>query len=670
MKIDLKNLFLRRDASSGKALPDFNREGTLQREMEVLTVDEAARTVELAFSSEIEVQRWFGIEILDHDAASVDLARLQNGGAVLMDHDWEDQIGVVESVRIDSDRRGRAVVRFGRSVRASEIFQDVIDKIRRHVSVGYRVHAAKLVETRGDDLDVYRITRWEPFEISFVSVPADPSVGVGRALEIPQEDDQTRQIQTAITDKPAEKLKTEDIRMEKILRDAAGNLVRAMVDAAGNITQVLEVIERAGADVEAARRKAEGEAQARTASILSMGDKYNCPELARQAVIDGKSVDEFRALALDHINGQNGKTGGNSERSSKPLSEMPSPEIGLTDKEVRQYSMFKAIRALANPTNEQFQREAAFERDCSRAVEQQFGRTAQGILVPEDVLGRAFNTGGAPNTPNGSQTGNVLVDTTFMGGSFIDMLRNKTTIMRMATVMGGLVGNVDIPKQTGGATAYWLGEGEDAQEGSPSLGQIELSPKTVAAYTDITRRLMMQNSLSAESIVRNDLTNAIAQAIDFAAYYGSGTANQPRGLKSYTGINAVNFAGTWPTYAELVQMESEIASDNADIAQMGYVGNAKWRGNAKTTPKFGSGTESVIWEPGNTVNGYRTEVTNQIADGELFFGNFADLIIGMWGGLDLTVDPYSLSKSGGVRVVVFQDVDTALRRVESICFGN
>lgn len=667
MKIDLMNLFLRRDAAGGKALPDFNGEGTLQRDMEVLSYDEKARTVELAFSSEIEVQRWFGIEILDHGAGSVDLARLQNGGAVLMDHSWSDQIGVVESVRIDADRRGRAVVRFGRSVRANEIFQDVVDGIRRHVSVGYRVHAAKLVETRGDDLDVYRITSWEPFEISFVSVPADPTVGVGRKLENPQEDAPARQIQTAITDKPADKLTTKEIRMEKILRDGAGNLVRALVDAAGNITQVLEVIERAGQDVEAARRKAESDAQARTASILSMGDKYNCPELARQAVIDGKSVDEFRGMALDHINGQNGKVG---QRDSKPLSDMPSPEIGLSEKEVRQYSMFKAIRALANPNDRRAQEDAAFEIECSRAVEKQFSRTANGILVPEDVLSRAFNTGGAPNSPAGSQTGNVLVDTTFMGGSFIEMLRNKTTIMRMATVMGGLVGNVDIPRQTGGATAYWLGEGEDAQEGSPSLGQIELSPKTVAAYTDITRRLMMQNSLSAESIVRNDLTNAIAQAIDYAGYYGSGTANQPRGLKNYTGINAVNFAGTWPTYAELVQMESEIASDNADIAQMGYVGNAKWRGNAKTTPKFGSGTESVIWEPGNTVNGYRAEITNQITDGELFFGNFSDLIIGMWGGLDLTVDPYSLSKSGGVRVVVFQDVDTALRRVESICFGN
>ena len=107
---------------------------------------------------------------------------------------------------------------------------------------------------------------------------------------------------------------------------------------------------------------------------------------------------------------------------------------------------------------------------------------------------------------------------------------------------------------------------------------------------------------------------------------------------------------------------------------MAYVLNARGRGAAKTTPKFASGSSvadaGVIWEPGNTLNGYRAEVTNQVQDGDVFFGNFADLVVGMWGGLDMTVDPYSLSKSGGLRIVVFQDVDFAVRRVESFALGR
>lgn len=668
--------YLTRDARSGKALPDFNAKGDLQRTMSVRSVDVENRTVELAFSSEIEVQRWFGIEILDHNTDSVMLERLNDGGAVIVDHDWTDQVGVVESARIDADRRGRAVVRFGRSARASEIFQDIADGIRRHVSVGYRVKDAVLAEQR-DDVDVYRITAWEPFEISIVSVPADPSVGIGRSLEKTQEERTTEAADTATVNSGASAANpsSEEVRkMEKILRDASGNLVRAMVDAEGKITQVLEVLERAGADVQNARSQAAEAERSRTAAILEMGEKYDCRELAGKAVKDGKTADEFRAMVLDHINTRTEKPAAGSFSvggRSAALSDMPSPTIGLSEREIRQYSIFRAIRALVPNASRADREAAAFELECSEAVQKQFDRSANGILVPEDVLSsRAFNAGGAANTPTGATSGSNLVATELMAGSFIDLLRNRTTIMRLATSMGGLVGNVDVSKQTGGATAYWVGEGGDAQEGTPVIGQLELSPKSVAAYTDITRRLLKQSTPDAESIVRRDLVNAVAQAVDYAGYYGTGLSNQPTGLKNYVGINAVDFAAANPTFAELVQMESEVAADNADIGQIGYVMNARMRGHCKVTPRFGSGTESTIWEPGDTVNGYRAEVTNQLANGDVFFGNFSDLIVGMWGGLDLTLDPYTLSKSGGLRVVIFQDLDFALRRVESICYGS
>lgn len=666
-----------RDASGGAALPDFNGQGDLQRTMEVRSFDEAKRTVELAFSSEIEVERWFGYEILDHDPASIRLDRLKDGGALLVDHDWRDQVGVVESVTIGADRRGRAVVRFGKSARANEIFQDVVDGIRKHVSVGYRVLGAKLEETRGD-VDVYRVTDWEPFEISFVSVPADHSVGVGRSLEKPQVEETRQEPETVPTknELPANQLPSEVKRkMEKILRDASGNLVRAMVDESGNITQVLEVLEKAGEDIRAAERRASEAATTRVNSILSMGRQYGAQELAQRAIEGTTTVDQFRDQVLELLNTRGAKPkAGEVRGGNRPLGDQTAPDasIGLNEREVRQYSIFRAVRALAPNASAADREAAAFELECSEEAQRSSGRTAQGIMIPEDVLrSRGFNAGGAPDTPVGAQTGQNLVDTTYMAGSFIEMLRNRTTIMRLATTMGGLVGNVEIPKQTGGATAYWIGEGQDAPEGTPTIGQLGLSPKTVAAYTDITRRLLMQSTPDAESIVRRDLAAAVGQAIDIAAYTSDGTGVKPKGLKYMTGINGVPFAGVQPTYAELVAMESAIAADNADVNSMAYVMNSTARGAAKTTPKFASGTDAgVIWEPGGTVNGYRTEVTNQVDTGDVFFGNWADFIIGMWGGLDLTVDPYSLSKSGGLRIVVFQDVDFAIRRVESFAYGK
>ena len=675
--LDLRGLFLKRDASGAKPLPDFNAQGELRRSMEVSSFDVDKRTVELAFSSEFEGMRWFGVEILDHDPNSIRLDRLRDGGALLVDHDWSDQIGVVESVTIGADRRGRAVVRFGRSARASEVFQDVVDGIRRHVSVGYRIHDAKLVETR-DGVDVFRITDWEPLEISLVSVPFDHSVGIGRSLEKPQEEADGLPSQNSNNRSGAatgaNHFPEENRNMNiKILRDASGNLVRAEVDEAGSIVKVLEVIEQASEDVRAAEQRATRAAEQRVTTLLELGEKYDCRDLAAKFIRDGKSVDEFTRAALDHMNTRGAKAaGGAKPRDSKPLGEQGrSAEIGMTEREVRNYSMFNVVRALANPHDRKAQEAAAFEIECSQEAARALGKEAKGLIVPEDVLARAFNAGGAANTPTGATSGQNLVDTNLMTGSFIEMLRNRTTIMRLATTMGGLVGNVEVPKQTGGATAYWIGEGQDAPEGTPTIGQLGLSPKTVAAYVDITRRLLMQSTPDAEGIVRRDLVAAIAQAIDVAGYYGSGTSNQPLGIKNVTGINAVDFGAVQPTFAELVEMESAIAADNADVNSMAYVLNAIGRGHAKTTSKFSGGTDQgTIWEAGGTINGYRAEVTNQVQTGDYFFGNFADLIVGLWGGLDLTVDPYSLSKSGGLRIVVFQDVDFAVRRVESFCYGS
>ncbi|MGQ7247206.1 phage major capsid protein [Halomonas sp. V046] len=661
---------------------------------EVRAIDEDKRTVELAFSSEAEVERFFGIEVLSHDQGAMRTERLENGAALLINHDWDDQVGVVESVSIGADRRGRAIVRFGKGAWASEVWQDVVDDIRRHVSVGYTIHRVEVEERKGMP-DMVRVTDWEPHEISIVSVPADVTVGVGRsvgktAATTPEAEGQTS---SETGDHGARSRTLSDQRgtdsmKEKILRDASGNLVRAKVDDEGNIVEVLEMLERAGEAENSARSAGAQAEQKRVKALMDMGRQYGETDLAMQHVSEGKSPEELQRALLEKLSQDRGQqrglqhgAGGGGQQRTPSLGNQgeaapQSAQLGLSDTEVRRYSMMNVIRALANPNDRRAQDAAAFEMELSQEAERQYGRTAQGVLIPHDVLARAFNAGGAADTPVGAQTGQNLVDTQYMAGSFIDMLRNRTVLMRLATTMTGLVGNVEVPKQTGGASAYWVGEHDDVGEGTPGIGQIGLTPNTVGAFTDITRRLMMQSTPDAEAIVRRDLAAALALAIDLAGFYGTGV-NQPTGIANVNGINAVDFAGAasgggsaLPTYAEAVQMESEISADNADVNAMAYVMASGMRGHFKTSQKFDGTNGAPIWEPGNTVNGYRAEVTNQVLAGDLFFGNFADLIIGMWGGLDLKVDPYTLSKSGGTRVVALQDVDTALRRVESFCLGR
>ena len=630
--------------------------GALRRTAQVRNIDEAARTVEVAFSSETPVARWFGDEILDHSAGAMNDARLANGAAVLWNHDTDVQIGVVESARIDGDRVGRAVLRFGKSARADEIWADVVAGIIRHISVGYFVRAVKTEETEGAP-DKVTITDWEPYEISLVSVPADASVGVGRSVGEPPEEPRNAPVDTDTqinqTENRGSGMKT------VIIRNAEGDLVRAKVDETGKIVETLEVLERA-ADTQALVTRGRAAEQQRTASILELGERYSAQALVPEAIRSGVSVDEFTRSLLEHVN-----TGAGGQRGNTPLAD-DGGEIGMTDREVARFSFNRALRALANPGDASLREEAAFEFEASRAAARALGRDAQGVMVPMDVLTRALNTG--TDGLSAGATGGLAIGTTLLSQSFIEMLRARSIFLQRATPLGGLVGNFSIPGQAGGASGYWLDEDEDAGEGTVDLRDIALAPKTVGAFSEITRKMLMQPSIDAEALTRRDLSIALATTIDLAGYYGDGV-KKPVGLKNLPGINAVAFANVQPTYQELIAMESEIATDNADVDSMCYIGNAKFRGHCKSTEKFASSSGQTIWEPGNQVNGYAADITNQVALGDVFHGNFADAIVGAWGGLDLTVDPYSNSKKGRLRIVAFQDIDIAFRNVESFCYG-
>ena len=616
--------------------PDqINAQGTrggLFREVAIRQIDNEARTVELAFSSETPVSRWFGDEVLSHDAGAMRLSRI-NGAPLLVNHDFDDQVGVVEGISFGSDRVARAVVRFGRSARANEIFTDVVDDIRKQVSVGYVVHGVK-VEKRQGASDLVRVTDWEPFEISIVSVAADPTVGVGRSAgdvipAIPQ-------TQTANT--------RGETMTEETQTPQAPKVDEAAIRAAGTEAE-----------------------RTRVRTILEMGRSYDAADLAGDFARDGKSPEDFQRALLDKM----------AKRNAKPLAEVTEADadIGMTDREVREFSFTRALRALANPTDRAAQEAAGFEFEASRAAAKVANKEPEGLLVPADVLRRALNTS-TSGTADGD-TGGYSVATDLLAQSFIDMLRNRAVAMQLGTTMGGLVGNVTIPRQASGASGYWIGEDGDATEDGLEMDQIGMNPKTVAAYSEITRRLLMQSSLDVEALVRRDLATALALTIDKAFFYGSGASNQPFGIKNVTGINAVDFggsgggagAGGLPSFDEVVQMETEISADNADVASMAYVMGSAMRGHFKTTEKFSGSNGATIWEAGNTVNGYRTEVTNQIVAGDLFFGNFADAMIGMWGGLELNADPYTHSTKGRLRIVAMQDVDFVLRRVESFCYG-
>lgn len=600
--------------------------GTLYRGVQITreAIDEKARTVELSFSSESPMERWFGTEILDHSPASVRLGRLKSGGPLLVDHDLREHVGVIESVSIDADRKGRALVRFGRAARAEEIWQDVQDGIRTSVSVGYRIHELKL-DSEKDGEETYRAVDWEPLEVSLISVPADVSVGVGRGE--PGGEYEIR----VVDDRPLTKEET----MEPNTNTPAAPAAPAI--------DVREIQNQA--------RKAE---QDRVREILAIGERFNARELASEAVNGGTALDAFRAQVLERVGTQ------------KPLTP-PSADIGMSPKETQQFSIVRALNALVSGN----WKGAELERDASHAVGEKMNRSPQGFFVPNEVLKRDLTVGTAT-------AGGHTVATNLLAANFIDLLRNKMVVMKAgAQLLSGLVGSIAIPRQTGGASAFWVAESGAPTESQQAFDQVTMAPKTVGAFSDISRKLLLQSSIDIEAFVRNDLATILALEIDRVALHGSGTAPEPRGIFNVSGIGDVagGTNGAAPTWANIIELETDVSVANADVGTLAYVTNSKVRGKLKGTEKASS-TGMFVWADGATpLNGYAAHVSNQVRSdltkgtgtslSAIFFGNWADLIIGQWGALDIMVDPYTGSTSGTVRVVALQDVDVAVRHAES-----
>lgn len=621
------------------------------------SIDVEARTVELAFASDIAYERWWGVEILDCTPAAVDLTRLNNRHPLLLNHDPEDQIGVIEKAWVDSDRKCRATVRFSRSDLGEEVFQDVQDGIRELVSVGYSINDMVL-ESREGDVATYRITRWTPHEVSIVSVPADPTVGIGRSLaaeaatpkESPMGD-----TTTAAPAAPSTPAQQPDIRV-----------------------------------IESQAQRAERD---RAKQIRAMGAELQLGEDAERAIEAGTSVEAFAKIVCDKM----------VERG-KMQAATASPELGLSKREKQRYSLTRLMYALLEPNDQSAQKAAAFEIGMSveaRKVQpvnegdpSARARNA-GYRVPFDILtDNITESRGAAEeavrllarvmakrdlSVGTSTAGGNLVATDLLASSFIELLRNRMVLTQLgATMLDGLVGNLAIPSQTAGASTYWVTEGNPVTESEAAFGQVALTPKTVGMFTDFTRRAMLQTTPAVEALVRADLAAGIGVEIDRAGIAGTGSSGQPRGIINQSGIGAVagGTNGAAPTYTHMVSLEEAVAIANADVGNLSFLTNAKMRAQLRLTQVFSSTNGAPVWASDNTVLGYRAAVSNNVpanltkgsASGicsGILFGNFSDLLIGMWSGLDLILDPYTMATSGGRRIVALQDVDTAVRRAVS-----
>ncbi len=607
-------------------------EKSLQRDftLEIKQVEKEDRTIEFPFSSELPVERYFGSEVLEHSREAANLKRLNDGAPFLWNHNPDQVLGVVERAYIDEKKkRGYAKVRFSEEEFADSKFRDVKNKILRNISFGYVINKAEEVDNSIVARD------WEAFEVSLVSIPADNSIGISRSIN------------DKIEANHMQNNNKKDNIMEEAHVSASSDALPTKLNLKNMTTNEKEIDLVRSED---AVNKALKSDRARFDQIRKTGKKYDMNDLADEYIRDGRSVQEFNQAVMDQWN---------------PEKITPKPqdaEIGLSEAETRSFSFIRALNYLANPGDRAAREAAAFEIEASNAAAKKAGRVSRGITVPYDVMRRDLKT--SPATQGGN-----LVQTDLDAANFIDLLRNSSALDQAgATTLTGLQGNIAIPRQSGAATAYWVAEGGAPTESQQAIQQVSMVPRTCGAFTDISRKLLIQSSLDVEQMVRNDIAKVIALEIDRAALYGTGSSNEPLGLHNTSGIGTESITANNPTFAQVVNMESDVAAANALMGNLAYITGATIRGAMKVKAKD-SGSGLFLWDGNNTVNGYNAYMSNQVEAGDIWFGNWSDCIIGYWSSLDLLVDPYTHSTSGTIRITALQDVDVAFRHAASFSLG-
>lgn len=669
---------------AGKTATSLNRFLKIDRSK----INKENRTVELAFSSETPVERWGENEVLSHDKGEYDFSRIADGSHPLMaghnESNPDDQIGVIESARVDGDKIARCIARFGNSERADQYFKDVTDGIRSNVSVGYDRTGIVRSNKAADGMTT-TVYRWMPTHVAIVPVPADTRAGVGRNKreEITDDDglclicgskvdegaSDCQNCGTAVPERSKAQIdSTPKVNLERISQlltpdqkenmkrilfapdaaaggGAAAPVIDPLVSERNRVKEITKVSEQLLKDRPEAREKV--------------------VELTTRAISTDMSLGDYQIAAMREC------------LNAKPAVTRSMATEGI---DVKQYNFMRGIRSCIernSPTPD------GYEGEVHRHFASKMTREKPvGFIVPFDAPGyvqpiRRNRRGGRDLQSNVFGQGGATVATeTFT--PIIEILRNRMKCIDFGVqTMAGLEGNVVIPRQTAAATAYSVPEIGALTGSTQALDQIALTPRRVGAYNQYSKQLLLQSSIDVENFVRDDLMKVLAIDIDRLILNGQGGNSEPLGIMNTPGIGSIVFGGT-ATWQKIVQFETTVASQNADIGVMGYLTTPSSKGQLKSVAKLLIGATTVaavpLWDgmlgdgsADGEMNGYRAGSTNQIPNNQLLFGVFDQAILAMWGGYDVVVNPYSLDTQAEVRITCNVFIDVAIRHPQSFC---
>lgn len=390
--------------------------------------------------------------------------------------------------------------------------------------------------------------------------------------------------------------------------------------------------------------------------ILHLGKQHGEMEMAQDEVRNGTSLEDFHSKLLGRI--ALSKMISHSKPEGNPVL------IGMNQNEMNNFSFVRAIRA--HHTGDW--RRAGLEREAIQAAADQVGKSTENIVIPPDMMQRDL----AQRDFTKAGTSSASIQTTILSSSFIDILRNHSLLLDRVQMLAGLTGDIAIPRMSGSATSYWVAEGSNVTESTPTLDQVTLQPKTVGGLVDISRKMLLQSTPDAEMMIRNDLGMVLATEVDRAIINGSGSGAEPEGILNTSGIGsvAIDTNGGAPTWSHMMELIEDVAAANADNNGV-FVTNAAVEAKLRKTAKVSSTDSMMILEESGKIAGRDVLVTNQVPSdltkgagsslSAIVYGDISQVLMGQWGTLELDVDKSNQFASGAIRVRALWDVDVAVR---------
>ncbi|ELD5414026.1 phage major capsid protein [Escherichia coli] len=634
---------------------------------------------EIAFSSTQPYQRQFWDEqnqemvvldeILVHTPEAVDLSRLNNNAPLLFNHNFDNHIGVVCDARIDADNVGRALVKFSKhGTLANDIRNKVIEGTMEKISVGYDIKEYHIDYTKGQLI----VTKWAPFEISFVTVPADDSVGLNRSLntitvnlgakrdmtkeqieEIKEEQESAQVEETPVEENKEPKVEetqerqVEENKEDENLEDGKDAEHPESVDDDSSTVRETEEVkeEREAAPVEeekieeVAERSEEDELEIREiARELNIDDE----ELKRALAIKDMTPEAFRTKALNNIT--------NVQRNNEQIKD---------SKMEKTFDLNNVIRSLVDGAA-LGANEAEYSAMAAGAAMQR-GRAARGgsVFVPAAAM-RAAAAG------NTKADLTAITDEKLLTESYIEMLLPASCLGRLGvTVLSGLNSPIAVPKMTASSVEAFgfVDENGSAPESKATFANVKMSPKTFAGGNPISRASIKQVPGIA-TLITDHINKSVRTKLEQLILSDKDNTRGPAGLvKQLVDGGRVTKKAAF-SYKDFLKEIAALTDAGVPAQSIKFAMSGATAAELESTLKD-NGVSGYIIENGKLA-GYDVVTSGVIPADHIVLGDFSGIMIGEWGGLELDMDDTTYRAQSAIVPRIWVDLDFTVVQPEAL----